>query len=95
MRAPAFSVAVTVTVAAPPPSATLAGSRLSATAVDAVSLSVIVSVASPPVRSVALALSTTVSAPSAALSSVDVNVSVAVPLVWLAAIVTVKSFTAA
>ena len=94
MRAPAFSVAVTVTVAAPPPSATLAGSRLSATAVDAVSLSVIVSVAVAPVRSVALARRISVSGPSAALSSVGVNVSVAVPLVSLAAIVTVNWLTA-
>ena len=95
VRAPAFSVAVTVTVVAPASSATLAGSRLRASAVEAVSSSVIVSVAVPAVRLVALPVSTTVSAPSAVLSLVGVNGKVPVPLACSAKIVSVKVLTAA
>ena len=96
-RVPASSLAVSVTVRAPPFSDTRAGRALSAIAVDAVSSSRIVSVALPSARPVpdALALSTTVSSPSATLSSVGVKASVRVRLVWLAGMVSVKPLTAA
>ena len=55
-----------------------------------VSSSVIVSVAVPGSRPVALPLSTTVSLGSASVSFVGVKLNVAVPLVACAAIVTVK-----
>ena len=95
-RAAPPSSAVTVTVVAPALSHTRLGLTLSVTNAAA-SSSVIVSSAVPsrPGNCSAVAFRITVSSDSRRLSSVGVNVKFAVPLVWLAGIVTVKASSAA
>ena len=93
--APPFRVPVTVTVVEPAPSETLVGSTDSVTLFDAVSLSVIVSVAESTARSFVLPLTASVSAPSATLSSVGINAKVCVSSVRLAGMVNMKSLTVA
>ena len=85
---------MTVTLVAAEPSPTEIGLSDSVTAVGAASLSVIVRVAVPDPRPVAVPVNSTVSSPSAKLSSAGSKLSVAVPLVALAAIVTLKPLTA-
>ena len=89
-----FSEAVTVTVVAVALSPTAIGLSDRVTAVGAVSSSVMVSVAVPAVRPVALPVRITVWSPSARLSPLGSNDSVAVPLVCSAGIVTVKALIA-
>ena len=92
-RGAPFSVNVAVISVGPAFSHNPLWLRLSSSAVEAISSSVIVSVAVPPFG-VPYWLSTTVSSPSPKSSSIGVNVNVAVPLVESAGIVTVKSSTA-
>ena len=72
----------------------MSGASESLTAVDAESLSVIVSVASPDVRPLRPPVRMTVSSPSYTLSSVGSKLSVAVPRVSPAAMVTVNALIA-
>ena len=88
--AAAPAVAVTVTVFAPPPSLTLEGL---ADRLIAPSSSVSVRLVPVTVSPVALPDTVIVSLPSTALSFVGVRVKVPVPVVWLAAIVMLKSAT--
>ena len=79
-----------MTSVASAPSLTESGFSERLTAVGAVSLSVIASVAVPEARSAAVPVRMTVSEPSAVSSSAGSKLSVAVPLVRPLAIVTVK-----
>ena len=87
------TVAVTVTVAAPPFSAALDGAALRS--IPAVSSSVSVIVADSTVRPVEAPLTEIVSSSSTIESSVGVSVNVAVPLVSPAAMSMSKPVTAA
>ena len=89
-RAVLPSEAVTVMSVAGSPSLTEFGLRERVTAVGAESLSVIVSVSVPGVSPLAVPVRMTVSSPSARVSSVGSKLSVAVPEVASAAMVTVK-----
>ena len=94
-RAGWFRVPVTVIVVEPSPSETLVGFTDRVTLVDAVSKSVIVSVAESTASPFAVPLTVSVSVPSATLSSVGFKLKVCVPSVWLAGMVSVKSLTVA
>ena len=93
--APPFRVPVTVTVVEPAPSETLVRSTDKVTLVEAVSLSVIVSVAESTLKPFALPLTVSDSELSAMLSSVGIKAKVCVPSVWFAGMVSVKSLTVA
>ena len=85
--------AVTVTVAAPSPSETLAGSASSV--ISVASSSVKVRLVPFTLRSAFVPDTEMVSLPSTSVSSLGVRVNVAVPLAWPAAMVMSKPVTAA
>ena len=97
VRAPPFRDPVTVTAVGAAFSATDVGLTDSSTSVDSVSSSVIVRSVPLTLRPMAVVVPVTenFSAPSPSGSSAGVSVNVAVPEVWPASMVSVKSLTAA